>query len=186
MSAPTDHGSGRPAVSRRGALRTGASVGLACGIGAAGWGLARSAAAAPAAPGELVRWPTVTLLDGQPLAAHQLRDTAAIVVFFATTCPFCRRHNQHVEKLVRATRGLPLQVIAAAQDKTAAPVQAYLQQHQYSFAVTLDEKPLHDALSARKVIPLTCVIDRGGRLREVIPGEMFEEDVLELAKWARA
>lgn len=41
-------------------------------------------------------------------------------------------------------------------------------------------------MTLRKVIPLTCVVDRAGRLREVIPGEMFEEDVLDLAKWARA
>jgi hypothetical protein len=33
-------------------------------------------------------------------------------------------------------------------------------------------------LSPRRVIPLTCVLDRDGRLREVIPGEMFEEDLL--------
>jgi hypothetical protein len=32
---------------------------------------------------------------------------------------------------------------------------------------------------------MTCVLDRGGRLREVIPGEMAEADVLDLARWAR-
>jgi hypothetical protein len=32
---------------------------------------------------------------------------------------------------------------------------------------------------------MTCVIDRQGVLREVIPGEMAEDDVMGLAKWAR-
>jgi hypothetical protein len=32
------------------------------------------------------------------------------------------------------------------------------------------------------VIPLTAVVERSGRLRQVIPGEMFEEDVME---WLR-
>jgi len=36
------------------------------------------------------------------------------------------------------------------------------------------------------VTPLTCVLDRQGRLREVIPGEMFADDVMGLARWARA
>lgn len=137
-------------------------------------------------PGEAVRWPTVTLLDGRIFGAEQWGAAATLVVFFSTTCPFCQRHNRHVEKLLRSTRGLPLQVIGVAQDRSEAPVRDYLARQGYSFAVTMDERALHQALSPRKVIPLTCVVDRSGRLREVIPGEMFEEDVMELARWARA
>ena len=55
----------------------------------------------------------------------------------------------------------------------------------YSFPVTLDARAFAAALSTRNVIPLTITVDRQGRLREVIPGEMFEEDVLALAKLAR-
>ncbi|MEY8689024.1 MAG: redoxin domain-containing protein [Leptothrix sp. (in: b-proteobacteria)] len=145
-----------------------------------------AAHAAPAALGEVVRWPTVSLLDGRRLSAAALRDVVTVVVFFSTTCTYCGRHNQHVEKLVRASAGQPLQVIGAALDRDEALVRDYLRQHAYSFPVTLDHQPLRDALSARRMIPLTCVIDRAGQLREVIPGEMFEADVLELVRWARA
>jgi peroxiredoxin len=148
---------------------------------------AAAPARAAAAVGEPVRWPeTITLLDGSTLATERLRHQAVLVVFFSTTCPFCTRHNPHVQKLLAASAGLPLRVIGAAQDKSADAVRAYVQRHGYSFDVTLDARALHEALSPRKVIPLTCVVDRSGRLREVIPGEMFEDDVLELAKWARA
>ena len=34
------------------------------------------------------------------------------------------------------------------------------------------------------MIPLTATVDRSGRLQQVIPGEMFEEDVLELTRLA--
>jgi hypothetical protein len=44
----------------------------------------------------------------------------------------------------------------------------------------MDHEPLQQALAARKVIPLTVTVDRQGRLRQVIPGEMFEEDVMAL------
>lgn len=163
-----------------------AALGVAPGLGSLGVLAGGAARAAPPAVGDPVRWPSVTLLDGQTLAPDHWRDAATLVVFFATTCPFCQRHNQHIEKLVRATRGQPLRVVGAALDRTAAPVHAYLQRQQYSFPVTLDAPALREALTLRKVIPLTCVVDRAGRLREVIPGEMFEEDVLDLAKWARA
>ena len=144
------------------------------------------ALAAPAQRGDKVLWPAITLLDGRVVAAEALRDTATVVVFFSTTCPFCKRHNQHVDKLARATAGRGLQVIAAAHDRQSVPVRQYLASQGYAFEATLDATPLHAALSERRVIPLTCVIDRQGLLREVIAGEMFEEDVLELARWARA
>lgn len=36
----------------------------------------------------------------------------------------------------------------------------------------------------RRIIPLNVTVDRGGRLLHVIPGEMFESDVLELLQLA--
>ncbi len=151
-------------------------------------GAAPSVLAAPVAPGlgEPVPWPSVTLLDGRVFTAEQWRSAATLVVFFATTCPFCQRHNRHVDKLVRATRGQPLQVVGVAKDRSEGVVRDYLARQGYSFAVTLEARALQQVLTPRQVIPLTCVVDRGGVLREVIPGEMFEEDVMELARWARA
>lgn len=141
--------------------------------------------APPTALGEPVAWPTVTLLDGRRLTGDDLQGRATVVVLFATTCPFCRRHNQRIEKLVQATRGAALRVVAAAQDGSPEPVRRYLEAQGLSFTVTLDEAPLRRTLTPRRVIPLTAVIDRHGRLREVIPGEMAEDDVLELARWAQ-
>lgn len=139
----------------------------------------------PVAIGQPVPWPTLRLLDGSRLCAADLQGIAAVVVLFATTCPFCRRHNQRVEKLVQASRGEPLRVVAAAQDTSAEPVRRYLDEQGFSFPVTLDEAALRRVLTPRKVIPLTAVVDRGGHLREVIPGEMAEDDLLDLARWAR-
>ena len=38
------------------------------------------------------------------------------------------------------------------------------------------------ALSTRNMIRLAGVVERQGRRKQVIPGEMFEEDVLDLLK----
>jgi peroxiredoxin len=147
-----------------------------------GWGRVR---AAPTAPGQPVPWPTVRLLDGRSVAAGDLRGRAAVVVLFSTDCAYCRRHNRHVDRLMRSSGDLPLTVIGAALDRDRAAVDAYLAREAYAFPVTMDSAPLREVLTARRVMPLTCVIDRQGVLREVIPGEMAEDDVLGLAKWAR-
>ena len=81
---------------------------------------------------------------------------------------------------------LPLRVLAVAQDSDAELVRAYVREHRYHFPVTLDSAALRPLFSQRQIIPLTCVVDRAGKLREVLPGEMFEEDLLEMTRWAKA
>lgn len=143
-----------------------------------------AAAAAPAAAGQAVAWPEVTLLDGSRFGAAQATGRALVVVFWSTTCPFCRRHNEHVEKLHRAAAGRRLAVLGVARDGDIAAVRRHASAHGYTFPITLDQAPLAAALSARRVIPLTVTVDRAGRLLQVIPGEMFEDDVLELLQLA--
>lgn len=142
--------------------------------------------ASPVALGQRVPWPTVRLLDGRRVDADAVQGRAVVVVFFATDCGYCQRHNQRLDKLVRASGALPLTVIAAALDREVAPVDAYLARHGYSFPATMEAAPLRAVLTARRSYPVTCVIDRQGVLREVIPGEMAEEDVMGLARWARS
>ncbi len=138
------------------------------------------ARAAPASIGDVVRWPDVALLDGRRWGAAQAAGKTVVAVFWSTTCPFCLRHNAHVEKLRRAAVGRSLEIVTVARDKDASAVRAYLERHGYGFAVTLDQGPMSAALSARRVIPLTAVVEPSGRLRQLIPGEMFEDDVMEL------
>ncbi len=138
--------------------------------------------AAPANPGEAVRWPAVTLLDGTAWSAAPGR--AQVVVFWSVTCPFCRRHNAHVDKLYRAAADGGPQVLTVARDRDPAAVRRYLASNGYTFPVSLDAEPLAAALSTRRIIPLTLVVDRQGRLKQAVPGEMFEEDVMELLQRA--
>lgn len=145
---------------------------------------AQPAHAAPAQPGERVQWPTVKLLDGRSWSAADAQDQAVVVVFWSITCPFCRRHNPHVEKLRAAAVGKPLIVLTVSRDTDAAAVARHLREQGLNFAVTLDYAPMASALSARRVTPLTVTVGRDGRVRQIIAGEMFEEDVLELLQLA--
>jgi thiol-disulfide isomerase/thioredoxin len=107
-----------------------------------------------------------------------------VVVFWSLHCGFCERHNEHIEKLHRAAAGKPLRVLGvlAEQDRDAA--RRRMAQRGWTFPLTVDRDPLAAALTARRSVPLTVTVDRAGRLRELIPGEMFEADVLDLIKLA--
>jgi thiol-disulfide isomerase/thioredoxin len=142
----------------------------------------------PAQNGQLVAWPDVQLLGGGTLKSADWQGRVGVVVFWSLTCAFCRRHNEHVEKLHRAAlaAGLPLAVLGVLREPDPAAAARQIQQRRYSFAHTLDLAPMAAALSERRISPLTAVVSRQGRLKMVLPGEMFEEDVMELLQLARA
>lgn len=139
--------------------------------------------AAPPAPGDPVRWPALTLLDGTPW--QPVAGRPQVVVLWSLSCPFCQRHNEHVEKLYRATLAQHGPgVLTAVRERDALVVRRHLARRGWSFPVTLDGEALAAALGARRVVPLTMVVDARGRLKQSIPGEMFEEDVMELMERA--
>ena len=169
------HGRQPPTPGRRQALAA------LCG---AGLGLALPGVHAAPAP-RAVAWPALQTLDGAPLPAPWLQGQATLVVFFSTSCAYCRRHIPRLALLQQRQPALPLRVVLAAQDSPAEAVASHVAERGWRFATTLGSAALHDALSPRRVVPLTCAIDRSGLLREVIPGEMTEDDVMGLAQWAR-
>lgn len=149
------------------------------GLASAVPGLARAQMSDILSP---VDWPEIILLDGRRFDPASWHGRPAIVVFWATYCPFCKRHNARIDKLYRATLGQPLQVLGVALDNDDESVRRYLAVNAYSFPVAMDGGRLRKRLTQRRVIPMTCVLDRHGRVVQAIPGEMSEEDVFGLAQ----
>ncbi len=157
---------------------------MVLGLGVAALSGEGAAQTEPELP-KAVDWPTLPMLDGKPTEPAQWRGQFSVLVFWATWCPFCRRQNAHLDKLYRAMQGQGLRVLAVSVDGDAAKVQRYMQTNNYAFPVALDSAAdLRARITERKVIPLTCVIDRQARLTQMIAGEMFEEDVFDLARQA--
>lgn len=136
----------------------------------------------PLAAGDTVPWPQMTLLDGRRIGADTLTAQAVVVVFFTTTCPFCRRHLAHVQQLHLAAReaGRPLTVLAVARENDLVRVRRHVQAMGYTFDVTADHQALSAMLAPRNVVPLTVTVDRRGRLVRSLAGEMAEDDTMEL------
>ena len=138
----------------------------------------------PAAPSDpkatVIDWPPIQLLDGTTLTPQQWQGRSAMVVFWETTCPFCKRHNAHLDKLFRSSTAQKIRILSVALDTEASTVRSYMAANNFSFPVSLNGGVLRQRLTQRRVIPMTCTLDKQGRLLQAIPGEMFEEDVMEL------
>jgi thiol-disulfide isomerase/thioredoxin len=134
------------------------------------------------APPLQFEWPEIVLLDGTVWQPESWRDRAAVVVLWATWCPFCHGHNPHVEKLWQAVRGGPMRVLGVSIDRDPDLVRRHVRERGYTFPMTMATDVLRTRLVQRPVTPTTVTFDRRGRLLQRIPGEMLEEDVLALAR----
>ena len=137
------------------------------------------------APAGVLDWPTLVTIDGQTLAPERWRGTPAVVVFWATYCAFCKRHNAHIDKLFRSVDADRLRILGVVMDADRAVARQTMQAQGYRFPVVQDDGRLRGRFSERRVIPITCTVAADGRVQQCISGEMTEDDVLALARIAR-
>ncbi len=138
----------------------------------------------PPKVGDSIVMPEVRLLDGTRLSASDFVGQPLVVQYWASWCPYCARQNPYLEKLSKAAAGKNLRVIAITIDKEPQAATDYMAKHGYTFSAAMDTEALRAVFGKRRVIPEVFVIDAQGRLAQVIPGEMFEEDMLELIRYA--
>lgn len=155
-------------------------------LGVGGMALGRPVFAAEEAARPVIEWPVIELLDGRQWSPASWREQPAVVVVWATWCGFCHRHNAHIDRLYRVTQEQGLRVLGIAVDGDAAAVREHLSRHRLAFPVAMNAGRLREKLSPRRLTPLTALLDRQGRLLQLIPGEMSEDDVIGLAARLRA
>jgi hypothetical protein len=59
-------------------------------------------------------------------------------------------------------------------------VARYVRAQGWRFPVALDDGSLRPQFTGRSLVPMTCLVDRAGLVRQTIPGEMDEPDVMAL------
>jgi thiol-disulfide isomerase/thioredoxin len=139
-------------------------------------------AAAPAP--EIVRWSDIPLVDGRVLKAKDLAGKTVVVEFWASWCPFCAKQNPHIEKLHRTHGGKGLVVLTFTLDKTDEAALRYLKSHGYTFAAARSSKQIEGWFGGRRTLPEVYVVDPKGRIVFKEAGEMFEEDIAALSRFA--
>ncbi|NYH97272.1 TlpA disulfide reductase family protein [Cupriavidus plantarum] len=137
--------------------------------------------------GDVVTLPAVQLLDGRMVPPSHWAGKPLVIEVWASWCPFCALQNPRLQALYDSTRkgGHPLQVLTISIDKEPKVAADYLKQRGYTFPATMDSPDLRKALGARKGLPELYVLDARGRVVQKELGEMLDEDVAALARYAK-
>jgi thiol-disulfide isomerase/thioredoxin len=162
---------------------------LGAGLAAARRAPAQAAATAedraPAlpTPGTRIEVPAMPLLDTGAFDPERARGQVLVLYWWASWCPFCAIQSPLMEKLWLAQRGRGLQMLGLSIDRTAAPAQAYRQQRGYTFPSAWVSPAVAQALPKPKGLPVTLVRGRDGRVVMAEAGQLFPEDIEQIARF---
>jgi thiol-disulfide isomerase/thioredoxin len=161
------------------------TISLAVTLAASLAWLLASAPALALEVGDTVHLPAVQLLDGRTIPAGGFAGKPVVVEIWASWCPYCALQNPRLQQLYARTHASGLQMLAISIDKHPSDATAYLKKHGYTFPATMDSPALREALGKRRGLPELYVIDAKGRVVQKEVGEMLEDDVAALDRYAR-
>ena len=112
-------------------------------------------------------------LDGTVVNSSDLRGRVAVVDFWATWCPACRRELPELEKVFKQYKGNPKVSFWAVDvqkgGETPAKAQDFMQKAGYTIPTAFDSQKASDILIADD-FPSLIIIDKRGRIRLVHTG----------------
>lgn len=137
----------------------------------------------PPAPGTLLPLPEFTLFDGRTLSPADFDGQVLVLYWWASWCPFCALQSPLMEKLWQAQRGRGLRFVGLSIDRKVEDATRYLARHGYTFPAALVTPAIARVLPKAKGLPVTVVRGRDGRVLMGEAGQLFPEDVEQIARF---
>ena len=123
------------------------------------------------------------LLGGGRFEPAHAEGRVLVLYWWASWCPFCAEQSPEMQKLWDAQRGRGLQMLALSIDKRPEDATAYLRKKGYSFPAAWLSPELLKTYRKPDGLPVTVVRGKDGRVAQAEKGQLFPEDVAQLARW---
>lgn len=115
-----------------------------------------------------------TLVDsqGKTHSLAQYKGKWVLVNFWATWCPYCRHEMPAMQDYYRAHKDRGFEIVAYSEDKTQQEVDEFMVREGYTFPAMLTPPGVSAAFGGVDRLPTSFVIDRQGRIRHKISGQV--------------
>ncbi len=113
---------------------------------------------------------TLKSRDGNNLRLNEFKGEVVLVNFWASWCGPCRVEMPHLEDLQQKYGDLGFTVLGVNVDKDPALADKILKDIPVSFPVLLDPKGQVSALYEVNAMPITVMVDKDGKIRDIHKG----------------
>ena len=135
--------------------------------------------------GQKVKAPQFELkdLDGHTVRLSDYQGKVVLINFWATWCPPCRAEMPDLVNLQREYGKEGLQIIGVTYPpETKSRVRRFAKSLKVNYPIILGTSEIKARFSSDEVLPLTVVIDRDGKVSEIISGILLREEFDEKIK----
>ena len=116
-------------------------------------------------------------LRGHELRLSEYKGKVVLLNFWATWCAPCRAEMPDLVKWQREYQRRGLQVIGVTYPPTElVEVRQFIKRIKVNYPVVLGTAQTKANFDKSEILPVTVVIDKSGRVREVIQGVLFPEE----------
>jgi thiol-disulfide isomerase/thioredoxin len=116
-------------------------------------------------------------INGQTIALDNYKGSILLINFWATWCVPCRSEIPDLIKLQRRYRNQGLRILGITYPpEQISEVRRFVRHLKINYPVAIGTKATKTQFTASETLPMTVVIDRDGRVREVIEGIMYADE----------
>jgi len=113
-----------------------------------------------------------TTLDGRMGTLEGLRGKVVLVNIWATWCPYCRHEMPAMQAFYREYQAKGFEILAFSVDDDPAKVESFMRENGYTFPVLMSTAEQSAAFGNTSRLPTSFIIDKSGRLRHKISGQV--------------
>jgi peroxiredoxin len=116
-------------------------------------------------------------IEGRTVRLRDYRGKVVLINFWATWCPPCRAEMPDLVRLQREHGRHGLQVIGITYPpETRTRVRRFASSIKVNYPIVLGTRQIKARFSSEETLPLTVVIDRDGKVKEIISGILLREE----------
>jgi thiol-disulfide isomerase/thioredoxin len=120
---------------------------------------------------------TLKTIQGRTVRLGDYRGKVVLLNFWATWCAPCRAEIPDLIKWQREYAGRGLQILGITYPPTElTEVRRFIREISINYPILVGEGKTKARFDKGETLPLTVVIDREGRVREIIRGILFPEE----------
>lgn len=135
--------------------------------------------------GQEATTPQFTLKDinGRTVRLRDYRGKVVLVNFWATWCPPCRVEMPDLIRLQREHARQGLQIIGITYPpESKTRVRRFARSLKVNYPIVLGTRQIKERFSSEDTLPLTVVINRDGKVKEIISGILLPQEFDEKIK----
>ncbi len=122
-------------------------------------------------------------LNGRTVRLSAYRGKVVVINFWATWCPPCRAEMPDLVRYQREYARQGLQIIGITYPpESKSRVQRFARSLKVNYPIILGTRQIRARFSSMDVLPLTVVIDRDGKVNDIIRGILLPEEFDEKIK----